>query len=136
MSQQPDHFGAREVSCRQTKEQVDSLGDAAGVGDAAADEIDRNSMLLQKDALDIGQVVVLFRIRNQHGDLVKAEAIAGADFLLVLADERPDFVGDNFGFASNAGAGEKADVRVGSLAVGACSTEARRLPIKDALLKR
>src|SRR5208282_6577780 len=48
MRQQADHFRAREAAARQCEQQLDRFRDAARARDAAADEIDRNLVLLPK----------------------------------------------------------------------------------------
>src|SRR5579862_2292210 len=58
MRQQPDHFSARKAAARQLEKQIDGFCDAARAGDAAADEIERDSVLLAKDAVDLRDVVV------------------------------------------------------------------------------
>ena len=138
MRQQPDHFRAREAAARQLEKQIDGFGDAARAGDAAADEIDRNSVLLSKDAVDLRDVVVNRRVGNQHGDFVKANSLGvalGGKFF-VAANDRPDFVRDDFGFASNSRASKKADSRspIG-LPLPSSTLRGLRFAIEDVLLK-
>src|SRR5208282_4370945 len=135
--QQLDHFRAREAAARQFEKQLDGFGDAARASDAAADEIDWNSVLLSENALDVRHVVVNRRVRNQHRDFVKPNALgaaAGGKFL-VVAKDRPDLVRDDFGLASNSRAGKKPDSRFVWLAVAILDVRGLRFAIEDALLK-
>src|SRR5208337_4098644 len=97
----------RETAARQLEKQFDGLGDAARSCDAAADEIDGNSVLLSKNALDVRHVIVNCAVGNQHRDFVKAKAVGASDCgdFFVVANDRPDLVRDDFDLASDSRAG-------------------------------
>src|SRR5277367_4739699 len=111
MSEETNHFVARETSERQLQQQIDGLGDTAFSGEPAINDIDRYVMVVTEDAFDLREVLVADALRYHDRDLMEAQWRAGVR-VRHAPDHRPDCIGSDFKFAADAGAFDEADAAV------------------------